>query len=72
MTQEQPARRFRTTNSAIFRIENHTEDIMLSTIGKVAKALGKKLVVGISYTLEKPVSRAGSFGDIRRTRTGES
>ena len=47
LTQEELARRIRTTKSAISRIENHAEDIKLSTIEKVAKALGKKIVVEI-------------------------
>lgn len=47
LTQEELARRIRTTKSAISRIENHAEDIKLSTIEKVAKALGKKIIVEI-------------------------
>jgi HTH-type transcriptional regulator/antitoxin HipB len=47
LTQEELARRIRTTKSAISRIENHAKDIKLSTIEKVAKALGKKIVVEI-------------------------
>jgi HTH-type transcriptional regulator / antitoxin HipB len=47
LTQEELARRVRTTKSAISRIENHAEDIKLSTIEKVANALGKKIVVEI-------------------------
>jgi hypothetical protein len=34
--------------SAISRIENHAEDIKLSTLGRVAKALGKRLEVQIA------------------------
>jgi len=48
LTQEELARRVRTTKSAISRIENHAEDIKLSTIEKVASALGKKILVEIS------------------------
>ena len=48
LTQEELARRIHTTKSAISRIENHAEDIKLSTIEKVAKALGKKILVEIS------------------------
>ena len=43
MTQDDVARRLRTKKSAISRIENHAEDIRLSTIQKYAKALGKNL-----------------------------
>ena len=42
-TQEQVAKRLRTKKSAISRIENHAEDIRLSTLVNYAQALGKKL-----------------------------
>lgn len=48
LTQEELARRLHTTKSAISRIENHAEDIKLSTIERVARALGKKIIVEIS------------------------
>jgi HTH-type transcriptional regulator / antitoxin HipB len=48
ITQDELARRLRTTKSAISRIENHAEDIRLSTLKKVAEALGKELRVAIS------------------------
>ncbi len=44
LTQEEVARRLKTRKSAISRIENHAEDIRLSTLGKYAKAIGKKLL----------------------------
>jgi ribosome-binding protein aMBF1 (putative translation factor) len=47
LTQEQLARRLRTKKTAISRIENHAEDIKLSTLEKFAAALGKKLEVKI-------------------------
>ncbi len=43
LTQEELASRLNTKKSAISRIENHAEDIKLSTLGKIAGALGKKL-----------------------------
>jgi len=43
MTQEQVAKKLGTHKSAISRIENHAEDIRLSTLQKYAKALGKKV-----------------------------
>ncbi len=43
LTQEELAKRLNTKKSAISRIENHAEDIKLSTIEKFANALGKKL-----------------------------
>ena len=48
MTQETIAKRLRTKKSAISRIENHSEDIRLSTLGKYAKALGKRLRVQLT------------------------
>jgi len=43
LTQEEVARRMDTKKSAISRIENHAEDIKLSTLEKFAQALGKTL-----------------------------
>jgi ribosome-binding protein aMBF1 (putative translation factor) len=48
ITQDELARRLRTSKSAISRIENHAEDIRLSTLKKVAEALGKELKIAIS------------------------
>ena len=45
LTQEQLAKMIRTQKTAISRIENHAEDIKLSTIQKVARALGKNLEI---------------------------
>ena len=47
LTQEALAKRIKTTKSAISRIENHSEDIKLSTLIKVAKSLGRNLSVKI-------------------------
>lgn len=47
MTQDEVARKLQTKRSAISRIENHAEDIRLSTIQKYAKALGKNIRVEI-------------------------
>lgn len=43
LTQEDVARRMNTKKSAISRIENHAEDIKLSTLEKFAEAIGKTL-----------------------------
>lgn len=43
LTQEEVAQKLNTKRSAISRIENHAEDVKLSTLGKYAKAIGKKL-----------------------------
>ncbi len=48
ITQETVAKILHTKKSAISRIENHAEDIRLSTLGRYAKALGKKLKVRLS------------------------
>ena len=45
MTQEELAQKLQTRKSAISRIENHADDIRLSTLRCMAKALGKQLVV---------------------------
>jgi HTH-type transcriptional regulator / antitoxin HipB len=42
-TQEELASKLHTRKSAISRIENHAEDIKLSTLKKFANALGKDL-----------------------------
>lgn len=47
LTQEELARRLKTKKTAISRIENHAEDIKLSTLERVATALGKRLEVNI-------------------------
>ena len=43
LTQEQLADKLHTKKTAISRIENHAEDIKLSTLEKFAQALGKQL-----------------------------
>jgi len=48
LTQEQLAKKLKTKKSAISRIENHAEDIKLSTLNKFAQALGKTLLVEVA------------------------
>jgi len=48
LTQEELARRLKTKKSAISRIENHAEDIKLSTLERAASALGRRLEVKIA------------------------
>ncbi len=48
LTQEEIAERLNTKKSAISRIENHAEDIKLSTLEKFASALGLKIEVSIT------------------------
>ncbi len=47
MTQEELAAKMKTKKSVISRMENHAEDIRLSTLTKVAEILGKKLQIMI-------------------------
>ncbi len=47
VTQEELAFRLSTKKSAISRIENHAEDVKLSTIEKVANSLGKNVEIRI-------------------------
>ena len=47
LTQEQLAKKLKTSKGAISRIENHAEDIKLSTIKKIAKAVGKEVRITI-------------------------
>jgi len=48
VTQEEIARKLNTKKSAISRIENHSEDIRLSTLRKYAEALGKEIRLEIA------------------------
>jgi ribosome-binding protein aMBF1 (putative translation factor) len=48
LTQEELAKRINTKKTAISRIENHAEDIKVSTLEKFAKALGKQLTISLS------------------------
>ena len=48
LTQEEIAEKLNTKKSAISRIENHAEDIKLSTLEKFATALGCKIEVSIT------------------------
>lgn len=47
LTQEELAARLHTRKTAISRIENHAEDIRLSTLERYARALDKELRVAI-------------------------
>ena len=48
LTQEQLAEKLQTKKTAISRIENHAEDIKLSTLKKYAQALGKTLEIKVA------------------------
>ena len=48
LTQEALAKKLKTQKTAISRIENHAEDLKLSTLEKVAAALGRRLQIKIT------------------------
>lgn len=45
LTQDDVAKKIKTTKSVISRIENHSKDIRLSTLEKFVNALGKKMTI---------------------------
>ena len=47
LTQDEIAKKIHSTKSVVSRIENHAEDIRLSTLDKFAKALNKKIQISI-------------------------
>ena len=48
LSQSELARKIGTQKTAISRMENHAEDIKLSTLEKVALALGRRLRISIA------------------------
>lgn len=48
LTQKQLAEKLNTKKTAISRMENHAEDIKISTLEKFAKALGKTLRIEVA------------------------
>ena len=48
LSQEELARMIDTKRTAISRLENHAQDVKLSTLEKVARALGKNLELRIA------------------------
>lgn len=48
MTQEQVAKKLSTRKSAISRIENHADDVRLSTLRRYAKAVGANLSIKLA------------------------
>lgn len=47
LTQEEIAKRLKTTKSVVSRMENHATDIRLSTLEKFADAVGRKIDVAL-------------------------
>ncbi|MDO9128373.1 MAG: helix-turn-helix transcriptional regulator [Anaerolineales bacterium] len=50
LTQEEVARRLRTKKSAISRIENHADDVRLSTLRRYADAVGANLQIRLAQS----------------------
>jgi HTH-type transcriptional regulator / antitoxin HipB len=50
LTQEEVARRLRTKKSAISRIENHADDVRISTLHRYADAVGADLQIRLSIS----------------------
>ena len=48
LTQEEVARRLHTQKSAISRIENHADDVRLSTLRRYAEAVGTNLHIQLA------------------------
>ena len=47
LTQDELAKKLKTKKSVISRIENHSEDIKLSTLGRYAKSLGRRIRIEV-------------------------
>lgn len=47
MTQEELAKKLKTKKSVISRIENHSEDIRLSTLRRYARTLGRRINIKV-------------------------
>jgi len=47
LTQEEIAKKLKTKKSVISRMENHAEDIRLSTLEKIVEVLGKRIQIRI-------------------------
>ena len=65
LTQEELAEKLKTKKSAISRIENHAEDIKLSTLEKFAQALAKNL--SYEVTMERSDSRVTLLSKHQKT-----
>ncbi len=50
LTQEEVARKLQTKKSAISRIENHADDVRLSTLRRYADAVGAKLQIRLAHS----------------------
>jgi len=50
LTQEEVARRLKTKKSAISRIENHADNVRLSTLRRYADAIGANLQIKLAHS----------------------
>jgi HTH-type transcriptional regulator / antitoxin HipB len=50
LTQEEMARRLHTKKSSISRIENHADDVRLSTLRRYADAVGANLQIRLAHS----------------------
>ena len=50
LTQEEVAQKLRTKKSAISRIENHANDVRLSTLHRYADAVGSSLQIRLTHS----------------------
>ena len=50
LTQEEMARRLKTKKSSISRIENHADDVRLSTLRRYADAVGANLQIRLTHS----------------------
>jgi len=50
LTQEEMARRLKTKKSSISRIENHADDLRLSTLRRYADAVGANLQIRLAHS----------------------
>jgi HTH-type transcriptional regulator / antitoxin HipB len=50
LTQDEVARKLQTKKSAISRIENHADDVRLSTIRRYADAVGAQLQIRLAHS----------------------
>ena len=50
LTQEEVARKLKTQKSAISRIENHADDVRLSTLRRYADAVGANLQIRLAHS----------------------
>ena len=50
LTQEEMARRLKTKKSSISRIENHADDVRLSTLRRYADAVGANLQIRLAHS----------------------